>query len=140
MISKAEKVKEAVRRMNAIGLFREAIRIFETNGRVLMSEPPIGAVYTPDDELISMISAFEKEYDALVYHVVRSFTEIGVLDTFLYVSDYQEEWELETPNFDKEHNCFFVSCYVENEDDNSLSEFGEVGIRTTIAAGLVRCF
>ena len=122
MVDKAKKTKEAVRRMKALGLFSEAIRVFESEGKVLMSEPPIGAVYTPDDELINIISAFEKEYDALVYHVVRSFTEIGVLDTFLYVSDYQEEWELETPNFDKEHNCFFVSCYVENEDDIRVEE------------------
>ena len=35
---------------------------------------------------------------ALVYVVIRSYTTIGKLDSYLFVSDYAEEWEVDRKN------------------------------------------
>jgi len=41
---------------------------------------------------------FEEKYDSVVYMVVRTFSNIGKMDSYLYVSDYREEWEYDNEN------------------------------------------
>ena len=142
-VSKQKKVQEAVKRMKALGLIDEVIKQFEKNGTVCVSEPPMGAVFSiPDDnELKQAIVAFEKEHNALVYHVVRSYTEIGQMDSYLYVSDNEQEWEMDMPETDDIFSIekdFYVFAYVENVDDPNCSEFGEIMVRLKVSRGLVR--
>lgn len=40
-----------------------------------------------------MVREWEKETGNMVYHVIKDNTEIGLLYTFLYVSDDTEDWE-----------------------------------------------
>lgn len=87
-ISLEEKKAEAVKRMKAYGLFHEAIECFEHDGIVMYSEAPWGCYYAVDDNLKKEINKFEKEHNALVYTVVRSYhRELGMRDSLLYVSD-----------------------------------------------------
>lgn len=131
-----EKKKEAVERMEMLGIFSQAIRQFEYEGKVSISEPPYGAFYWADEADLARIRAFEEDHNALVYLVVRSYMEFGKLDSYMYVSDYKEEWEFDREDISRD----MAMAYVYNHDDPFCSEIGTIGIQTTIAGGLARTF
>lgn len=57
-------------------------------------------------------------------HVIDNPTSIGRMHSYLYVSSNEEEWEQDRQ--DLKDGCPIV--YVENVDDELLSEFGSIGI------------
>lgn len=132
-VSMEIKKEEAIKRMKALGIFNQTIQQFKKEDLVSCSEPPMGANYWIDKEQEKLVKDFEEEYNALVYFVVRSYTVFGKLDSFLYVSDYQEEWEMD--NADIEDG--YVMSYVHNYDAPECSEFGSIGIQERFG-GLVR--
>ena len=132
-VSRADKKKEAIKRMEVLDIFGETIRQFEEEGYISYSEPPMGTNYWLSDEQEKAVREFEKEYNALVYFVVRSYTNFGVLDTFLYVSDYEEEWEMDNG----ELKDGYLYAYVYNHDVPEYSEIGLVRVQPRFG-GLVR--
>ena len=133
-ISREEKKAEALRRMRKIGYWGRAREAFRKQDRVFVNDPPFGAVYDPEPELAEEIERFEKEHDALVYMVVRSFAEFGKMDSLLYVSDHKDEWELDDGDLDMN----IAMSYTINYDMPDCSEFGSIGFRLGSGAGLVR--
>nr|DAG11195.1 MAG TPA: hypothetical protein [Caudoviricetes sp.] len=132
-ISIEEKKTEAIRRMKMLGIFPETIKQFEA-GYVSRSEPPFGAYYWVEGEELEALRKFEEEHDCLVYTVVRSYTSIGMMDSYLFVGDDVEEWELDRDDL-KDGYAF---SYTVNYDAPDCSEFGTIGIKLSVAAGLVR--
>lgn len=132
-ISIEEKKAEAIRRMKMLGIFPETIKQFEA-GYVSRSEPPFGAYYWVEGEELEALRKFEEEHDCLVYTVVRSYTSIGMMDSYLFVGDGVEEWELDRD--DLENGYAFT--YTVNYDAPDCSEYGTIGINLSVAAGLVR--
>ena len=133
-VSMEEKKIEAVKRMKELKIFPEVIKQFERDGLVSLSHPPVGAHFWLDDEQKKIVADFEKENDALVFTGIRSYTDIGVMDSYLFVSDYAEEWEMERRDF--KHGR--ALAYVYNHDAPDCSEMGSIGIAPTPAAGLRR--
>ena len=133
-IGMEEKKTEALGRMKMLGIFTPTIQQFNELGKISVSEPPFGAFYWIEGEDFERVSKFEREYDVLVYTVIRSFTDVGVMDSFLFVSDYLEEWK-DDRELLKEGEAF---AYVYNHDMPDCSEIGCIGIERTIAAGLHR--
>lgn len=72
--------------------------------------------------------------NALVYHVIHSFTEFGEMESYLFVGDHPNEWEMDRADL-KAGQQF---AYVLNHDMPDDSEFGSVGVALTAAAGLKR--
>lgn len=132
-ISAKEKMTEAVDRMKKFGLYSEVIEQFK-NGYINVSEPPFGACFWADDELLEEIRKLEEEYGILVYHVIRARTTMGILDSLLYVSDHKDEWEYD--NADLADG--YAMTYTINHDCPYFSEFGSIAIKTTVAGGLRR--
>lgn len=132
-VSMEIKKEEAIKRMKVLGVFNETIRQFQKEDLVSYSEPPMGANYWLDEEQQKLVKAFEKEYNALVYFVIRSYTQFGKLDSFLYVSDHEEEWEMD--NEDLEDG--YALAYVHNYDMEDFSEFGSIGVQERFG-GLIR--
>lgn len=132
-ISIEEKKAEAIRRMKMLGIFPETIKQFEA-GYVSRSEPPFGAYYWVEGEELEALRKFEEEHDCLVYTVVRSYTSIGLMDSYLFVGDDIEGWELDRD--DLENGYAFT--YTVNYDAPDCSEYGTIGIKLAVAAGLVR--
>lgn len=128
------KKAEAIKRMKALDLYTPYIKAFEKKDEIFLSEMT-GGVYdlSNEKELKEKIKEFETEYNALVYHVIHTFTEFGELYSFLYVSDYEEEWEYDNESL-KEG---YALVYVWNKDDEWCSEFGEIGVRGKFG-GIVR--
>ena len=126
------KKQEAINRMKALGIFAETIKQFK-GGQVSYSEPPLGANYWLDEEQEKIVKDFEEEHNALVYFAVRSYTEFGKLDALLYVSDYEEEWEMDIEDiYDG-----YALAYVYNYDDPYCSEIGSIAVKGRFG-GLVR--
>lgn len=133
-VSTEEKKAEALDRMKKLGIFPQTIRQFETDGFISISEPPFGAFYWAEGNDLERIRQFEAEYNALVYLVIRSYTNIGKMDSMLFVSDYPEEWEMDRNDMKHQQQV----AYVYNHDAPDCSEIGAIGYEGTPAAGLRR--
>lgn len=126
---KEEMKKEAITRMKMLKLHPNIIKEFSNKGILNLSLN--AALYYLNEEQLARVQEFEKEYNALVYHVIQS----GQMLSFLYVSEYQEEWE--DDRCDLERNYSFV--YVVNLIDESCSEFGSIGIQPCVG-GVLRIY
>lgn len=133
-VTRENKKTEAINRMKALDLFDPCIKAFKNRDEVQLSEMTGGLYeFSRDEELNAKIKEFEEEYNALVYHVIHTYTSFGEMYSFLYVSDYEEEWEMD--NEDIQDN--YAMSYVWNKDYPDFSEFGSIGIRQKFG-GLVR--
>lgn len=135
-ISIEEKKVEAIDRMIRLGIYGPTIVQFKNDGLVSISEPPVGAFYWAEGEDLERIKQFEVEYNALVYVVIRSYTTIGKMDCYLFVGDHIEEWGMDRASLAAPTDGVFA--YVFNHDAPDCSEFGDIGVEHTIAAGLKR--
>ena len=128
-----EKMKAvAIERMKKIGIMEQPIKEFEEEGKLNLSENG-GMLYWLDDGQKAMVEKFEQENEALVYHVIHQFTNIGELFNLLYVSKYTEEWEADMDDI----GIGEVLAYVVNKDMPDCSEFGTIGIEP-INGGVTR--
>lgn len=132
-VSRVDKKKEAIKRMEVLDIFGETIRQFEKDCLISYSEPPMGTNFWLDDEQMKAVREFEEEYSAVVYFGVRAYTEFGTLDAFLYVSDYEDEWEMDNG----ELKDGYVYAYVYNHDVPEFSEIGLIRVQPRFG-GLVR--
>ena len=133
-MTRDEKKIEAIARMKKAGIFPQTIKQFEEDGYVSISEPPVGAFFWAEGEDLQRIRDFEEKHNALVYLVIRSYTDFGKMDCYLYVSDYPEEWPQDREDLANSEPM----AYVYNHDMPDCSEFGCIGTRRSIAAGLLR--
>lgn len=133
-ISREEKKTEAIARMRAWGIYPPIVKQFEKEDLVSESAPPLGACYWLNEEQLARVREFEEKNNALVYHVIHSFTNIGEMESYLFVSDYPEEWDIDRSDIKDGQQL----AYVYNHDMPGCSEFGSIGVAITGAAGLRR--
>lgn len=134
-VSIEEKRAEAIKRMKAFGFFSDTVKLFEKNGTPLSSEPPWGAFYALNDQQKAAVHEFEEQYGGLVYSVIRSFhKELGIIDNLLYVSDEKDEWPWDWGDIENMCPCI----YAVNYNTPEFSEFGSIGVKMGVGAGLIR--
>lgn len=131
-ITLKEKKIEALERMAMLDLYPNIVKEFKKDGIVNMSEHG-GMLYWLTDEQKAFVEEFEEKYNALVYHVIHNYTDIGEMFSLLYVSDEKEEWEYDRNDLKQGYAC----AYVKNLDDDMCSEFGSIGIKPQFG-GLTR--
>ena len=129
--TKEEQLKECLTRMELSGLCNEVIADFQ-KGQLYKTER-LGILYYLNDTEMAVVKDFEKEHNAVVYHILHSNTEFGELLALLYVSKYKEEWQ--TDREDLKDNI--ALSYVYNVDCPDFSEFGSIGFAQRFG-GLVR--
>ena len=134
-VTREMKKKEAIKRLVALNIIDEAIDQFVTDDIVMVSEPPYGGLYWLNDEEKEMVKEFEEENNALVYMIVRAFTNFGKMDSLLFVSDYKEDWEMDNEDI----KDGYVMSYTKNYDDPWCSEMGSIVVKPMFG-GLVRTF
>lgn len=134
-VSREIKKEEAIKRMKALGIISDAIKQFAEKDIVMVSEPPLGGLFCLDDDEKKMVQDFEQKYNALAYLIVRSYTNIGKMDSIFYVSDYQSEWFMDDTDIDEGYAC----VYVVNYDMPDCSEFGEIQWKS-VGGGVLRTF
>ena len=133
-MTREEMKSEAIARMRQLHLYPETIRQFERENLISESAPPFGACFWLNEAQRERVRQLEAKYNILIYHVIHSFTTIGEMESYLYVSNHPEEWEGDRAGLKEGETV----AYVYNCDDPELSEFGYIGIRLTPAAGLER--
>ena len=133
-VSRETKKAEAIKRMKMLDLYGPYIKAFEKKDEIFLSEMT-GGVYeiSHENELKAKIKEFEAEYNALVYHIIHTFTQFGELYSFLYISDHEDEWERDNEDL----SDGYALAYVWNKDNEWCSEFGDIGVRGKFG-GIVR--
>lgn len=132
-VSREKKKEEAIKRLKALDIIDDAINQFKEDDIVMVSEPPMGGLYWLEDEEKEMVRKFEEENNALVYMVVRAFTQFGKMDSLLFVSDYDEEWEMDMEDIADG----YVLSYTKNYDMPDCSEMGSIAVKKMFG-GLLR--
>ena len=123
----ARQNTEAVKRMKEIGIASHISQVFEENGIVSLSEDG-EFLHRLDEDEQKMVDNFEKEYQCLVYHVLKSTGNLGFVYTFLIVTRDPNEWELQLAPYDYNgETAMRVLVYVIN-DAWKCREFGDVVI------------
>ena len=124
---------EALNRMRLMGLREDAIQDFDLHNDIhLSAEDGTLEQLTQDD--LRMIKQFEKEYNAVAYLVVRTLFGIAVLDSIIYVSQHEDEWEEEVENL----KDGYIMTYTVNYLNPDCSEFGDIAFSTSPSGEIVR--
>lgn len=134
-VSREAKKDEALKRMKMLDIFPTTQKEFREEDKLNESEGA-GILYWLNDEEQEMVRKFEEEYDALVYHVIHSLTNIGEMYALLYVSDHPDEWDMDNEDLQGGRDVYPIA-YVINKDYPDCSELGGIGVRK-INGGLMR--
>lgn len=124
---KARQIEEGVKRMRALKMLKQPINEFKNEGVLNLSENG-GYLYWLDAKERDMVANFESENDATVYHVIKSFTQFGVMYSLMYVSKYEEEWQMDMEDIKNGQ----AVVYVVNVDMPECSELGSIGVVPSI--------
>ena len=130
-----EKKQEALKRLEKLtevfGLNPNIRKYFE-EGRLYYSYLTgiVGCIDTIeyDERYANCVKEFEESRNYLVYHVI----ETGDTIALLYVSDLEEEWEVE-----ELYSKQYISAYVYDFSNPEHSEFGDIAV-TESGGALVR--
>lgn len=134
MIATREEMKtEAIRRMKLMDVWRRAVKEFEKEDRVMVSERPAGAFFDLDDVALKVKEQLE-EKGLLVYMVLRVYTTIGKMDSFLVASQHKEEWGADRDDLD----FGTAFSWTQNYDVPDFSEFGPICWEMGLAGGPIR--
>ena len=131
---KIKQKQEAIERMKMLKIYSQAIKEFEKENVINVSEHG-GILFWLDDDQQEMVKQFEEKYNAVVYHVIHNYTEFGELYSLLYVSRHENEWDYDRD--DIKHNI--ALSYVININEESFSEFGSIGIRPQFGGVIRTC-
>lgn len=141
------KKEEAIKRMETLHLLPRIVKEFK-EGTLNASEGP-GILFWLTEEEKKLVSEFEENWSAVVYHVIRSQTIEGERHlTFLCVSNYESDWEQERKELQtlspirlkqssSPVNAHETCAYVANLKYPCFSEFGYVAI-LPVNGGIVR--
>lgn len=132
-IAREIKKQEAIKRLNTMNIIEDAINQFIEDDIVMVSDNPFGMLYWLNDDYKKLVAEFEEEYNGLVYIANYCVTEFGRLLSLFYVSEYEEEYEMD--NEDIKEGCACVYCI--NLDCPDFSEFGTIGFQPT-NGGIIR--
>lgn len=140
-MEKEKQKQEALKRMKALKLMKEVIDDFKKNDRIYYSERQNAmfnaVLYWVDNEdnFVELVKRFEEEHNALVYHCQLTHLGYGDCLSLLFVSDCEEDWELE----DRQLTNGDVVAWVENLDDSYSSEMGYIGVKPSMG-GITRTY
>jgi hypothetical protein len=126
------QVVEALLRMKNLKLHENVIKEFKETGKINLSENG-GLLYWLNEEENKMVRDWEKETGNIVYHVIKNNMEFGLCYSLLYVSPHADEWQYDNEDLKEGYPL----VYVKNATDNTCSEYGSIGIKSSIG-GLVR--
>ena len=133
MVSKAEQKEEAIKRLRILKVHPNVIKEFQYDNPLINCSYKGILYWIRDERWEEIISKFEADYNAVVYHAIFTPTGFGDLLTLLYVSEHVEEWAAD--NEELEHG--FAYAYVANLTNDICSEIGRVCVEPRFG-GVVR--
>lgn len=124
---------EAIKRLELLKLLPNVITDFKNNDTVYYSERQNkifdGILYwiSNDEDYERLVKEFEENYDALVYHAQLTRFSYGLCLSMLFVSKYQEEWEMERDAITNPYDGVIDTyAYVANLNEPDFSEIGRI--------------
>lgn len=131
-MKKLKQKKEALIRMKMLGLHASVINEFKED-EILNASEGSGFLYWLNDDDKKWVQEWQNKTGNLVYHIIKTDTPVGQLMSILYISKYEEEWEIEKD----EMQYGILLAYVRNINIEEFSEYGRIGIQKAFG-GLVR--
>ena len=108
-ITREVKKQKAIELMNKLDIYKPYIKGFKDKNSVCFYENFGGFWAYQEPELMAKIKEFEEKHNVLVYAVTHEYLEFGECYDFLYIPDYEEEWdELLYP----QGNMFYAYAYL----------------------------
>lgn len=129
---KKKQKQEALKRIKMLELHPNVARELEKESKLNASEH-MGALFWLKEGEEKVIRKIEEEYGVFIYHCIRTYTQMGMLLSCLYVSSSEEEWEMERADLIENSPL----AYVYNANYPDFSEFGGIGIRPMFG-GVIR--
>lgn len=126
--TREQKKSKALELMKTLDIYKPYIKAFKDNDTICVFENFGGYYIDKDSKLYNEIKNFEEENDCLVYAVTHEYTDFGECYDFLFVSDYEDEWEYIISYSDQ--NRHVILSYVLNNDMPDCSEFGDITIQS----------
>ena len=126
--TREQKKSKALELMKTLDIYKPYIKAFKDNDTICVFENFGGYYIDKDSKLYNEIKNFEEENDCLVYAVTHEYTDFGECYDFLFVSDYEDEWEYIISYSDQNRHVIF--SYVLNNDMPDCSEFGDITIQS----------
>lgn len=126
--TREQKKSKALELMKTLDIYKPYIKAFKDTDTICVFENFGGYYIDKDSKLYNEIKNFEEENDCLVYAVTHEYTDFGECYDFLFVSDYEDEWEYIISYSDQNRHVIF--SYVLNNDMPDCSEFGDITIQT----------
>lgn len=123
---------EAIERMKLLELYPTVINEF-INEKIVNKSEHIGILYWLDEDEKKIVRDFENETNAVVYHIIKTYTTIGCMLSIFYVSDEESEWESDREDIKIGEQL----CYVKNLDNEDCSEYGFICFQKN-CGGLMR--
>lgn len=115
-----EQKSEAVKRLRMLFEDSAIPDAFEKTGTVYLCDHPDGRPIPIPEEMMDDLRQLEKEHGLLVYLVIADSWSFS----YLYVSRYKEEWEMDESDLGEGYPV----VYVENLENPECSEFGSIRI------------
>lgn len=125
--------KEAIQRMKILGLHQNVLDDFINENKLNKSETSLGSLHWLDKKEIEMVKDFETKHNAVVYHIIHTFSNLGETYELLFITQEKEEWEAEKVDLKNG----FALAYVIVVGYSPDSEMGYIGIENK-NGGLVR--
>lgn len=132
-VTKEEMKTEAMKRMKLLDLPETVLRLFEERNMVVCSSDFFGYVILSPRQKHA-IRDFEKKYDALVYLVVQVFSPMGEMDSLLFISKDQNEWDMDHESI----KDGYLFTYTINWDAPMFSEFGDISYKKNGMKQIIR--
>lgn len=123
MATRTEMMREAIQRMEMLGLAQESISNFQKNGK-LDSVMEHGRFHPLDEADRKRIQKYESIYGCLAYAAVRGKFEYGRTINYIIVSPHKEDWTMDRMMICQDT----VLTYSYNYDTPVSSESGPMGI------------
>lgn len=118
-MTRKEMKKEAIERMKQLEILPTAINEFVKEDKLNFSLD--GILFWLDDEKKQLVKEFEEQTGGLVYHVIWGTYlldgEKVTMTSLLYVSEHEEEWELEREDLKENSPIAYVINNEWNEKD-----------------------
>lgn len=126
-ITREIKKQKAIELMQQLDIYKPYIKGYKEYDTICYFENFGGFWAYQEPELDKKIKEFEEQHNCLVYAITHEYLEVGECYDFLYIPDYEEDWEYLLENYTD--NKYIASAYVWNKTYEWNSEFGSIGIQ-----------
>lgn len=117
-----KQVKEAIKRLNLLKIDSRVVESFVEDHVVLMSDIGDEIICELDEHEKELILKWEKNTGNVVYHVIKDFSLKGLFYCIFYVSQYEEEWDMDIRYLEQQNPIIYVMNMITEE----YSEYGSI--------------